>query len=171
MNSTNMISSSEDGVTISRAMPSILEEHMPTSYWNNFCNELDEVLKPVVEVKQLLGWCTYINFADFALSIVFIALVFSRVVSNGLWWGLLGGTWGISILAQCYLLRKVHLIIENILKGMEEVCSRANQRYPEIELKVRASEEFSQRVGWTCNPGAFFDNLDYIEVSIKPAEP
>ena len=164
-----MISSSEDGLTISRVMPSILEDQTRPAYWDIFCNELDEVLKPVAEVKRLLAWCFYINVVDILLSIAFVVLSFTRVLPNGVWWGLLGGTWGISVLAQCYLLRKVQLITENILKGMEEVCSRTTQQYPEIVLKVRARDEFesSQRNSFTCNAGKIFDNLDYIEVSIR----
>ena len=104
------------------------------------------------------------------LSIVFIVLAFSRVVKSGLMWGLLGASWGISMLAQCYLLRKVQTIAENILKGMEEVCSRKTQQHSDIELKVGGKEVF-QRASFSCNPKKMFDNLDYIEVSIKSAEP
>ena len=172
-----MVSSSEDGVAISRAMPSILDKHMPTTYWNTFCDELDEVLKPVVEAKKFLGWCSMINFVDIVLSIVLIVLSFITVsISSGLFWGLLAASWGVSALAQCYLLCKVKSITENILKRMEEVCSRAVQQYPEIVLKVRARDEVfnnntgtSQRI--TCTAKTFFNNLDYIEVSINPAEP
>ncbi len=168
------ISSGEDGVAITRAMPSILDNHMPATYWNTFCDELDEALKPVVDAKKFLARLDMIGLVAALLDLVFLVLAFVYPAAP-LWWILVVVTSVIELAVVYSGHSKVKTTAQAVSKEMKEVCSRATKQYPEILFNVKGDKEVIRRVTeFSCDITLgknLFNDVDHIEVSITAVEP
>jgi hypothetical protein len=167
--------SSEDGVAITRDMPSVLDNYMPATYWNTFCDELDEALKPVADAKKILGWIDMIMLVACLADIVFVALSFARQGNYLVWLILLGVTFVINLAVGCFGISKVKTTAQAISKELKEVCSRTTKQYPQVVLNVIGEQEVLRRLTkFNCECilfKNFFNDVDYIEVSIQAVEP
>ena len=167
--------SSEDGVAITRDMPSVLDNYMPATYWNTFCDELDEALKPVADAKKILGWLDMIGLVLCLADIVFLVLAFVQV-NSFVWWILLAVTSVIELAVALYGQSKVKTTAQAISKELKEVCSRTTKQYPQVVLNVIGDKEVLRRTEFNFNCDIYlaknlFNDVDYIEVSIQAVEP
>ena len=167
--------SSEDGVAITRDMPSILNNYMPATYWNTFCDELDEALKPVADAKKILGWIDMISLTTVVFDIVFLVLAFVNSAMSSVWWILLVVNLVIQIALAYYCYSKAKATAQIVSKEMKEICSRATKQYPAVVLNVEFEKEVLRRfTEFSCDirlAKNMFNDLDYIEVSIQAVEP
>jgi len=93
--------SSDDGLSISRTMPTILSDQMSNIHWNTFCEEIDEALKPAALMKQLSMWKMIVGVGGLALFILLIALFSTTVVGIPYW--TIVAVFGIEIGIEYYL--------------------------------------------------------------------
>ena len=128
--------SSDDGLTISRTMPTMLSDQMSNIHWATFCEEIDEALKPAALMKKLSLWRMISGVSGFALLVLVITLS-STVGLGGIPVGyILIGLPVIVFPLQYYLERQYRTNRTMIVTALTEVCNRANEKYPEVTFEV-----------------------------------
>ena len=127
--------SSDDGLTISRTMPTMLSDQMSNIHWATFCEEIDEALKPAALMKKLSLWRMISGVSGFALLVLVITLS-STVGLGGIPVGyILIGLPVIVFPLQYYLERQYRTNRTMIVTALTEVCNRANEKYPEVYIR------------------------------------
>jgi hypothetical protein len=128
--------SSDDGLTISRTMPTMLSDQMSIIHWKSFREEVDAALKPAALMNKLSYWRKISGVGGLALVIV-LAITLSSTANVGtiLYWTI--PVVGVFVLGLEYYLEEQYK--ENrtlIVTALTEVCDRANEKYPEVTFKV-----------------------------------
>ena len=77
--------SSDDGLTISRTMPTMLSDQMSNIHWATLCEEIDEALKPAALMKKLSLWRMISGVSGFALLVLVITLSATAIVDIPYW--------------------------------------------------------------------------------------
>ena len=127
-----MVKISDDGLTISRTMPTMLSDQMSIIHWTSFREEVDAALKPVALMNKLSYWRKISGVGGLALFVLVIAL--SAAVGIPYWTifvvGVIGGV------LEYYLEKQYKENRTLIVTALTEVCNRANEKYPEVTFKV-----------------------------------
>ena len=166
---TAMISS-DDGLTISRTMPAILSNRISNTYWNSFCDELDEALKPAAEMKKISNWLRYVRLGSWVLFAVILVLGFT-ISLGGYYWIVLVIVIAGEVGAQHTLEKVYRGIHKKVMKGLREACGRASASYPGIVFSARDDTEIFNLMysrDMKCFGNRKATDVDYITVSIDP---
>ena len=160
--------SSKDGWKVSRDMPSILANHMPATYWNNFCDELDDALMSFNDSEMLLR-CFGAFFNVLALFVLFTSFA---IIIRFTHWAFLFIYYLIWFAVWLYVEMKVDAIASDISSEMKKICHRATTQCPAIVLRVTTLPDLGDQVSRRVWSGQLvtktaFNYLDYIEVSIN----
>ena len=158
--------SSDDGLTISRTMPTMLSDQMSNIHWATLCEEIDEALKPAALMKKLSLWRMISGVSGFAILVLLITLSATAIVGIPYW-----TIFVVPVIVfglQYYLEERYKANRTMIVTALTEVCNRANEKYPEVTFKV--NEDVKVMRWRTCGRfscGSDRNNPDggYIEVT------
>lgn len=126
--------SSDDGLTISRTMPTMLSDQMSIIHWKSFREEVDAALKPAALMNKLSYWRKISGVGGLALVIVLAITLSAANVGIPFWTIAVVGVFVVGL--QYYLEEQYKENRTMIVTALTEVCDGANEKYPEVTFKV-----------------------------------
>lgn len=129
-----------NSLTINRTFPPIFNSLVSQSSWNQLCEEVDRVLKPMARIKRMEEILELLRSLSIIFALVFFLITITGIVDLGFGIILLVS---IPILAAVtlfyslkFLKQRVTLRRNDIVKNMKELCTRKSSEHPQISFHV-----------------------------------
>jgi len=171
-NSGNLCSSGV-AFTIQRNYPNILEsaggegQFVSQTEWLAFCNDIDEALSPIGQVKKNMIWFRLLGILLGMVILIFPIYKFNKdpVIALNARYPVLIIIFGItSMLIGPYIGLFSYLSkLRSAFRGMEGVCDRMSSQYEGIHFLAKRDEQFQRGFeGFDCGPSALKINYIWI---------
>jgi len=146
-------------ITIDRTFPAILDGRLSITAWTEFCDQVDNTLRPVSDIKRRLGKSMKIFpvFMCIPFFIVPVIIFTSDFYAENFWLFYLIPVFSIALFVVygCYM-KKIMNELFAILEDLKRVCADTSNRYSDVSFHVR--EEF------VYTGGRRSTKLNYIQV-------
>lgn len=166
---------SSEPVCISRTQPAAMSAHMPSVAWDLFCNQIDEVLKPLESIKQRTRIGMGLGFAFFiGIEIIFFSSFARTSTSNPssptggpplMFFMPVIGFACLVIAIKCTQVR-TQAQAKEVLSELERVCGDTSNKFSSLSFHVRMEYIVVGR----SNSNNNVQSTNHIEVSIANPE-
>uniref|UniRef100_A0A7S2E7T8 Uncharacterized protein n=1 Tax=Trieres chinensis TaxID=1514140 RepID=A0A7S2E7T8_TRICV len=139
----------QQSIQVSRTQPAILNEHISTFAWNQFCDKIDQELHPMNKIRKVAGLMSCTCFAVFIIAP--LATMISTFASTDPFSGrqpniiafILGPLIAMVglIATQVIAMKKANQVIE----GVKRVCDEVSKQQPRLSFHVRFERHYYHR--------------------------
>ena len=139
-------------IRVSRVQPAPLSQHMSSTAWNSFCDQIDKALEPLDKIKHIARIATFVFIAGF---LCFMIIPFVSFATSDPWSGsstgptfllfligpliLMGGM----VATQCFAASRGRAAMREV----EAVCEDISKQYSALSFHVRFEYFVYRRYG------------------------